>query len=58
MTLNKNGEDASSRILELIKNLKFKKNYNKILSLKKNIIIEIVLIKSIIGRILFKIFHI
>ena len=54
VTLNKSGEDASSRILELIKNLKFKKNYNKILSLKKNILIEIVLMKSIIGRILFK----
>jgi surface carbohydrate biosynthesis protein len=52
--INKLDEDASTRILDLIEKLSLYKKNNLIETVKNNICIEISLIKSIIGRAIFK----
>jgi len=52
--INKPEEDASTKILDLIENLSQKKRDDRIRLIKDNILIEIALFKSIIGRKIFK----
>ena len=54
LELNSYDKNSSIRILNIIENFKFKNKINKLNLIKKNFLIEIFLLKSIIGKKLYK----